>query len=249
MSIKDYEYYEAKNKRDSNMLNFVFKLVSNKEKNQTLIFNKKHFLSYCNDATELYYEVCNGNVIRTVELENVTKRFFDLHVKNLVKCLKKGLEYNVEKDELSYILELFLSVNFGSFITKEYIIEILATEFEDKNILYQFEILVPYLKNDEIHDSVLDYSESSKQEKLIFLYKLGVLDFLRKKLPFGASTNQLAEYLGAVTGIKTSTVQSYINPIYSEKVIQKNNPLNNQTNVNKVEQALIKMGFKNEDFV
>jgi hypothetical protein len=54
MSIQDYHYYEAKNQRDSKMLNFVFKITFDEDGNIIQKFNKKHFLDYFNDVSELF---------------------------------------------------------------------------------------------------------------------------------------------------------------------------------------------------
>ena len=90
----------------------------------------------------------------------------------------------------------------------------------------------------------IDLSDSNGAEKIIMLYKLGVLDFLKSQAPFNASTNSLASAISGITGLKLTTVQSYINPIYSEKVDQKNNPLESKKALEKVENKLLKVGFK-----
>jgi hypothetical protein len=74
MSIQDYHYYEAKNQRDSKMLNFVFKITFDEDGNIIQKFNKKHFLDY-SMMFQNCFEVCNSNFIRDTELENITKRF------------------------------------------------------------------------------------------------------------------------------------------------------------------------------
>lgn len=87
-----------------------------------------------------------------------------------------------------------------------------------------------------------DYSNSSAIEKIIYLERLGVLDFLRKHSAFNNSTNNLAKYLSAVTGENASTLQSYLNPIYSTQTNQKNNPLNKKKAVEMIEKQLNTMG-------
>lgn len=88
----------------------------------------------------------------------------------------------------------------------------------------------------------LDYSDNSAAEKIVFLYELGILEFLMKKEPFNTSTNKLAEVVTAFTGINQTTAQSYLNPIFSSGVDSKNNPLTpKQTKT--VTEKLIKMGF------
>ena len=90
---------------------------------------------------------------------------------------------------------------------------------------------------------LIDYSNSSCVEKIIFLHQVGVLDYLRKLSPFNLSTNKLAEYLSSITGEKAITLQSNINPIFNSTTSQKNNPLNTKSTVKKVLNKLAIMGF------
>lgn len=91
---------------------------------------------------------------------------------------------------------------------------------------------------------IIDLSNSNGTEKIIFLEKLGVLDYLKNKEPFNRSTNALASVISGFTGIDSKTVQSYINPINNPTVIQKNNPLNSKKTVQRVNQKLLNIGFK-----
>lgn len=90
---------------------------------------------------------------------------------------------------------------------------------------------------------LLDFSDSSAMEKVIYLHKLGVLDFLRKQSSFNNSTNNLAKFLSAITGEKATTLQSYLNPIFSSQTDQKNNPLKKKTSVEKIEKQINTMGI------
>ena len=89
----------------------------------------------------------------------------------------------------------------------------------------------------------IDLSDTSNTEKIIYLQKLGVIDFLRTKQPFLSSINSLATVLSAVTGAKTETIQPMLNPMISKEAGQKNNPLNSKNTVSKVETQLINIGF------
>lgn len=95
----------------------------------------------------------------------------------------------------------------------------------------------------ELETLAIDLSDTTATEKIIYLQKLGVIDFLRTKQPFNTSVNSLATILSGLTGEKSGTIQSMINPILSKKVDDKNNPLNSKKAVSKVEQQLIKIGF------
>lgn len=83
-------------------------------------------------------------------------------------------------------------------------------------------------------------------EKIIYLYQLGILDFLRSKAPFTTSTNRLAETLAKILDVKQETLQSNLNPIFNIDVSQKNNPLNKETSVEKVKTYLAGIGFKSK---
>jgi hypothetical protein len=93
----------------------------------------------------------------------------------------------------------------------------------------------------ELHE--IDLSGSSATEKIIYLHKLGVIDFLKSKQPFLSSTNSLATILSAIINEKKGTIQSMINPILSKKVDDKNNPLNSPKPVAKVIKQLNEIGF------
>ncbi len=87
----------------------------------------------------------------------------------------------------------------------------------------------------------IDLSDTKAIEKIIYLHKLGVIDFLMKKN--NVSINGLAMVLSAITGAKLGTIQPMLNPIISKQAGQKNNPLNSKNTVSKVEKQLINIGF------
>ena len=97
----------------------------------------------------------------------------------------------------------------------------------------------------EIEPEAIDLSDTTATEKIIYLQKLGVIDFLRTKQPFNTSINSLATVISAITGVKPETkhIQSMLNPMISKEVGQKNNPLNSKNTVSKVEKQLINIGF------
>jgi len=99
-------------------------------------------------------------------------------------------------------------------------------------------------KEKTIKTDTIDYSETKGTEKIIFLKQLGILDHLKEKQPFDMSTNALASAISGFTGIKAGTVQSYINPINNPTTDQKNNPLNTEKAVQKVNNKLLSIGYK-----
>jgi hypothetical protein len=98
---------------------------------------------------------------------------------------------------------------------------------------------------DKKEEVLIDYSESKLTEKIIALNEVGVLDYLLTKEPFNLSVNSLAEYLSLCLGEKTSSIQSYINPIIN-KSDQTKSPYNTPKTVDKVKQKLIQIGLKIE---
>lgn len=122
------------------------------------------------------------------------------------------------------------------------LIKIKEAENTDKQIKSIAEDLTKdFVKNNDF--DVIDFSDTKGTEKIIFLEKLGIINYLRNQEPFNASTNLLASVISGITGIQQSTVQSYINPIISKDVDQGKNPLKKSKTVNKVNQKLLKIGY------
>lgn len=120
---------------------------------------------------------------------------------------------------------------------------------DNEYLIYAVEVLINHLNiilDDENVgvDILLDLSDTNNKEKIIYLHELGVFNFLREKEPFNYSTNKLAQVISALTGIKSTTVQSYINPMVNTSTHQKNNPLKNIESKEKVKNALINIGYK-----
>lgn len=93
----------------------------------------------------------------------------------------------------------------------------------------------------------VDYSDNKILERIIFLYELGILEFLEKKMRselHNFSANKLSEILSSFMGVGQTTLQSYLNPIYSKDSDQSNNPLKSQK-LEIVKAKLLSMGFKN----
>lgn len=89
----------------------------------------------------------------------------------------------------------------------------------------------------------IDLSDTKAIDKILYLQKLGVIDFLKGQQPFNTSVNSLASVLSAITSEKTGTLQPMLNPMLSKKVDDKNNPLNSKKAVGRVEKQLINIGF------
>jgi hypothetical protein len=97
---------------------------------------------------------------------------------------------------------------------KENGFELVYNESSEKYSLERIKQLSE-LKKEEVS---IDYNDSSLAEKIIALNEGGVIDLLRKKTPFNTSTNALAEYLSLCIGERTTSIQSYIQPIINKNV-------------------------------
>ncbi|MDD5151101.1 MAG: hypothetical protein PHC28_11620 [Flavobacterium sp.] len=93
-------------------------------------------------------------------------------------------------------------------------------------------------------ESALDLSDTSLNEKIIYLRLLGIYDYLSSKQPFNMSKNALATVISAITSEKATSIQSAINPIDNPSTSQKNNPLENEKKVLEIKLKLIELGFK-----
>ena len=93
-------------------------------------------------------------------------------------------------------------------------------------------------------EELIDYSENSFSSKVIFLEKLGVIEYLKNKTPFNTSVNSLANALSGVTGVKATTLQPMLNAMISKGVSDKNNPLKSIKTVNVVINKLTNIGYK-----
>lgn len=92
-----------------------------------------------------------------------------------------------------------------------------------------------------------DLNTVRANEKIVLLHKLGVLDYLRDKEPFNTSTNSLANILSDILSENRTTLQSYLNPIFSNNNIEKNNPLLSTKAVERANQKLTLIGFKQSE--
>jgi hypothetical protein len=132
------------------------------------------------------------------------------------------------KDKIEMI-EIYTYIDFRTLHFRTVITDILETVVQSKQ-----------LDTNEL----LDLSDTTATEKIIYLQKLGVIDFLRNQQPFSTSVNSLATILSGLTGEKSGTIQPMLNAMLGRNIDTKNNPLNSHKPTAKVEQQLLKIGFK-----
>lgn len=118
------------------------------------------------------------------------------------------------------------------------VIKILEANLEAENV-----VMEKILFEKQTEPIAIDLSDTKAIDKILYLHKIGVIDFLRGQQPFNTSVNSLASVLSAITGEKSGTLQPMLNPMLSKKVDDTNNPLNSKKAVERVEKQLINIGF------
>ncbi len=160
---------------------------------------------------------------------------------------KKGSEIDLVNEKLDGIIN-----------EAEY--DLVENIFEDMaDFLYDIDELIRYKENisktenlsqdkNKIEEEIelIDYSESNNTSKIVFLQKLGIIEYMRGLSPFNTSINCLANALSGVTGVKTVTIQPMLNAMLSDGTSDKNNPLKSSKTVNIVINKLTNIGYKAE---
>lgn len=174
------------------------------------------------------------------------------HVAMNAKILLSKYISKMDKDELKIVNQ---SID-GILSTANY--DLVSMIFEGMaDFLYEIDELIRYKENSskatnssqdekeiKIQDELIDYSESNNISKIIFLQKLGLIEYMRNLPPFNTTINSLANALSGVTGIKPSTIQPMLNAMLSKGTSEKNNPLKSIKTVNVVINKLANIGFK-----
>lgn len=160
----------------------------------------------------------------------IYENYFNDEVINIFHYQGRGIDgiteliYPVSRKELDVNKALELEFNFKSII-----------HFINTELLSVKEII--HVQN------IIDYSDVGAKEKVIALNELGILNYLQKEFTIcQTSTNKIAEVLSLLTGEKSGTIQSYINPMINEGTSQKNNPYNNINTVEKTKNKLNTIG-------
>lgn len=202
---------------------------------------RRHFLK---KALQIVKDVDTGIVIEDDSKYHVGTNFIQLYNS------ERNDKISVTNDDLDNIIA---SLSEKAFDLAEIIYEGMA------DFIYEIDELIRYKtnqtksydsthneKNTENEDKLIDYSESNHTSKIIFLEKLGVIEYLRKKAPFNNSTNSLANALSGVTGVNPTTIQPMLNAMISRGTSDKNNPLKSTKTVNVVLNKLSNIGYKAE---
>jgi hypothetical protein len=189
------------------------------------------------DENNIFFDKCSDTVyVNTFEkrLEDYQRKYFDYSKLNF---------YRFEQKNKNCFYELENSMLLNKRTKK------ILNNFKENKRNFWNEIASKERNKNEIILIDFDLSDTTATEKIIYLHKLGVIDFLRKQQPFQSSINSLATVLSAVTGAKSGTIQPMLNAMLGKNVEQKNNPLNSQKPVNKVIKQLNQIGFNLDETI
>lgn len=197
------------------------------------------------------------------KLKQIVDEYFDKYEykSTIVRGITTTISFNeLLKNKLSYLKTLLNQCNY--MIEKIVIPNVISTDadvilFTKQSILEnrikpilefvinEIELIIRDVasKNNQNQEYEIDLSDTNGIEKILMLDELGILTFLKKKHPFNLSTNALASAISGITGIKSTTAQSYINPIFSNEVEQRNNPRNSTKALLKVKGKLNELGY------
>ncbi len=194
---------------------------------------------------------------RKINRDKTEIDFINFKLDNLDKLLVKALSYSEDETEKEIRNELdkFESFNFPSKINYEQSLKdrLKEEKYKNKRQIHRFRKDVKFyekkLKLMQLleKEEIIDLSIEKNTEKIILLHQLGIIDFLKNKEPFNTSVNKLATIISAITGIKTTTTQSYLNPMLNKDTDQKSNPLNTNKSFEKIRQKLLSIGYNLDD--
>ncbi|NHM02405.1 hypothetical protein [Flavobacterium difficile] len=200
------------------------------------------------------------------EIESIIKENIFLKSAQVFRASKEEsafwdyCSFSVFNDKYQEMVNVFLMDDNKNQSNEELFIELelskykrLLENFEKKNysneIKPALEKKIAFL-NDKLNPNTfippVDYSDTKANEKIVFLYELGVLEFLKNNPPFNTTTNSLASVLSAITGENITTIQPYINPIFNKEIEQDKNPLKSIKLTSKVKKKLSDIGYINK---
>jgi hypothetical protein len=114
-----------------------------------------------------------------------------------------------------------------------------------KEEIYNFiKVKIAELKYGKPMEEVkVDLSDARPTEQIIYLQRLGIIDFLLKKQPFASSQNSLSTVLSALTGIPSTSLSPLLRRTIQNDPTDQKSPLFSVKAVLKVETNLKNIGF------
>jgi hypothetical protein len=81
-------------------------------------------------------------------------------------------------------------------------------------------------------------------KRVLILHELGIIDHLKKTIPFNTTCYALSRALGPIIDISPRDLNRYIYPIHTPESNQERNPLNNIENHDQIKEYLNQLGFR-----
>eukprot|EP01038_Epipyxis_sp_PR26KG_P018315 gene18315-25784_t len=217
--IKEKEIDEIckKNENIQNRINHIKKTISNQAEAEKIIYTL-------------------GNIISVEELEKLKRK--PVALENILFSLNFMFDEFLDKYDYSIIEDIIEKTSVFIYDLDELISR--ANEINKANKISkanEISKVIKIIEPRKEHISVkekeepIDMSDTSITSKIIYLEKLGIISFLRKQEPFSTSVNSMATAISAITGGKSTTIQSMLNPMLSTEVDGKNNPMNSNNTV------------------
>ncbi len=227
-------FYENLDKMESfTRIKTVYELTNNLDLNLIKFF-KRDFFNYH------ILKVKNGMLAWEEDDEDKIEQFFD-----------EVLYYDSYQNQIADLAEYY-ELTFGGnpklfnefidktnlFFPELYALERIAVDKIEKSKLAN------NIGLSEIEEELIDEFNIPIVKRIIYLHKLGIIEFLRKEKPFNTSINSMANVLSGIIDAKPTTIQPLLNIMLNDDYENPKNPLNSRKNVNDVEGKLLKIGYQ-----
>ena len=193
-----------------------------------------------------------GDLIKELVVKDLDKEIIDFYLENKkYESLEDiRLDYCIFRAEINEIIKRKIGYNikkptykkrkiYKFFLEKDYHVEDGSNDEDFNDAIYGIEDMFNSFSNNQ-----LDLSDTSISGKIIYLERLGVIQYLKSLEPFNTSINSMASILSAVTGAKPTSIQPLLNGLLSQGVDNKNNPMKSIKTVTIIENKLLSIGFK-----
>lgn len=227
-------------KQDTKLRKELFhqQLIKEQKKDERDNFTTiNEFLNHCRIAhSKIKNYVFSVTETETEDLEKIKYSVvLKYSLINFIPCPSDILPTEIDNFETDDYL-----VSMNDFINKQYAF----ISNNDVNFIGDCLESLRFEEPEQTEPEPFDLSDTSAVEKILYLNELGIIDFLRTKPEFIASTNLMATVLSAITDIKAKTLQPSLSRLTSNDTADKNHPYRTQKTVEKVRQTLIEKNIK-----
>ena len=190
---------------------------------------------------------------------------FEYHSEKIRKAMHQPISSDDEYPMECFFYELCFSENFAIDMSER--VQDFVFEFHNQELIRSFismwrqtraefrkleEIITEKIQKEtkssnreltDLEEYFIDEQNISIVKRIIYLQKLGIIDFLRKEKPFNTSINSLANVISVMISVNVTSVQPLLNLMLGKDSDNPKNPLNSAKNVSAVENYLIKIGY------